>query len=60
VSLWYTVGDEFAHGDADSVLIASEPLTRDTSGWLEVPEYTMLTADLAPGRLDVRTLDLDV
>jgi glutamine amidotransferase len=60
VSLWYTVGEEFAHGDADSLLIASEPLTRDTSGWLEVPEYTMLTADLAPGGLDVRTLDLDV
>ena len=60
VSLWYTVGDEFAHGDGDSILIASEPLKRDISGWLEVPEYTMITAELGPDGLDVRTLDLDV
>jgi hypothetical protein len=34
-----------AAGDAlRSVLIASEPLTVDTSTWLEVPEYSMITA----------------
>jgi predicted glutamine amidotransferase len=35
---------------ADSVIIASEPLTRDTSSWVEVPEYGMLVADNASGR----------
>lgn len=51
LSLWYTTGSEYGlHDgewkmiggavDADSVIIASEPLTRDTSTWLEVPEYS--------------------
>ena len=70
VSLWYTAGGEyaqrddgFAMGAADaprSLLIASEPLTVDTSTWLEVPEYSMITAALTPGGLDFETLDLDV
>ncbi len=60
LSLWYTVGHEYAFYDgewtmrggssADSVIIASEPLTRDTSSWVEVPEYGMLVADNASGR----------
>jgi len=47
VSLWYTLGDRWAEqgdtwemvgdGPAESFLIASEPLTRDTSTWLEAP-----------------------
>ena len=70
VSLWYTVGGEYVERDGGSamtasdaprsLLIASEPLTVDTSTWLEVPEYSMLTAELAPGGLDFETLDLDV
>lgn len=65
-SLWYTVGGEYvdstmAASDVPrSLLIASEPLTIDTSTWLEVPEYSMLTAALTPGGLDFETLDLDV
>jgi len=54
-SLWYTVGRDYGLHDgewrmtggsdsADSVLVASEPLTRDVSAWVEVPEYTMLHA----------------
>ena len=43
-----------------SLLIASEPLTVDTSTWLEVPEYSMITAALGPGGLDFETRDLDV
>ena len=56
VSLWYTIGGEYAEHDGGwqmtvaetprSVIIASEPLTRDVSTWLEVPEYTMLIAEL--------------
>jgi glutamine amidotransferase len=43
-----------------SVIIASEPLTTDFSTWLEVPEYSMLTAELTPGGLEFETRDLDV
>lgn len=61
LSLWYTSGCEYGHHDgewkmvggadsADSIMIASEPLTRDTSTWLEVPEYSMIYADTASGR----------
>jgi predicted glutamine amidotransferase len=44
-----------------SVIIASEPLTGDHSSWLEVPEYTMLTAELGPDDvLAFEARDLDV
>jgi len=54
-SLWYTAGRDYGLHDgewkmtggsenADSVLVASEPLTRDVSTWVEVPEYSMLHA----------------
>src|SRR2546423_1463407 len=46
VSLWYTLGDAYTlrdsewtmggNGRARSLLLASEPLTADTSTWLEV------------------------
>jgi glutamine amidotransferase len=70
VSLWYTIGGEYAPRDGASamtasdaprsLLIASEPLTVDISTWLEVPEYTMITAELTPRGLDYETRDLDV
>jgi glutamine amidotransferase len=69
VSLWYTVGGAYVQGEGGSamagdeprsLLIASEPLTLDTSTWLEVPEYSMITARRAGGGLDVETRDLDV
>jgi glutamine amidotransferase len=69
-SLWYTVGREYVERDGRSamvasdvprsLLIASEPLTLDTSTWLEAPEYSMLTASLTPAGLEFETLDLDV
>jgi glutamine amidotransferase len=69
-SLWYTVGGEYVQRDGSfamaasdaprSLLIASEPLTVDTSSWLEVPEYSMITAALTPDGLEFETLDLDV
>jgi predicted glutamine amidotransferase len=43
-----------------SVIIASEPLTADGSTWLEVPEYSMLTAELVAGGIEFETRDLDV
>ena len=71
VSLWYTLGGEYASLDAGSamsasdparsLLIASEPLTVDTTTWLEVPEYSMITATRVPdGGLEFEALDLDV
>jgi glutamine amidotransferase len=70
VSLWYTLGGQYVQRDGvsamaasdapRSLLIASEPLTVDTSTWLEVPEYSMLTAERTSGGLDFETRDLDV
>ena len=70
VSLWYAIGGEYTKRDGDwemtagdpprSVIIASEPLTTDFSTWLEVPEYSMLTAELTPEGLEFETRDLDV
>jgi glutamine amidotransferase len=70
VSLWYTLGGEYVQRDETSamtasdtprsLLIASEPLTVDISTWLEVPEYSMITAAVTPDGLDFETRDLDV
>ncbi len=70
VSLWYAIGDQYAReydswqmtaGESPhSVIIASEPLTTEHSSWLEVPEYSMLTAELTPTGLEFETRDLDV
>ena len=43
-----------------SLLVASEPLTLDTSTWLEVPEYSLLVASRSSRGLDLETFDLDV
>lgn len=71
VSLWYTLGGQYLARDGRSemtasepprsLLIASEPLTVDTTTWLEVPEYSMISASRRPdGGLDFETRDLDV
>jgi predicted glutamine amidotransferase len=60
LSLWYTSGREYGFyddewkmiggaGTADSVMVASEPLTTDVTTWLEVPEYAMLHAERHDG-----------
>ena len=69
LSLWYTCGVEYGlyEGEwkmtggsevADSIMIASEPLTRDTTAWLEVPEYSLLYADMRSGRRTVEVYQL--
>ena len=70
VSLWSTTGGEYARRDDGwqmtagdpprSLIIASEPLTVDDAGWLEVPEYSMLTAELTSAGVEFETRDLDV
>ena len=45
--------------NADSIIVASEPLTKDTSAWVELPEYGALYAEVRGGRprVSVRLLD---
>ena len=69
LSLWYTVGQSYGLHDGewgmrggsigDSVIIASEPLTRDTSAWVEVPEYGMIVASSDAAGATLRTCLLD-
>ena len=53
LSMWYTFGRDYGLHDgewkltggaanADSIIISSEPLTRDFATWIEVPEYSAL------------------
>jgi glutamine amidotransferase len=68
VSLWYTLGGSYVErdgewemvgdGPAESFLIGSEPLTRDISTWLEVPEYSVLSASLRNGHVETACCDL--
>ena len=70
LSLWFTTGRGYALHDgewkmtggaehADSILIASEPLTRDVASWVEVPEYSVLHAEIGEGRPRVAIHYLD-
>jgi glutamine amidotransferase len=69
LSLWYTAGRDYGLHDgewkmtggsenATSILVASEPLTRDTAAWVEVPEYSMLHATIRKGRPAIAMRDL--
>jgi glutamine amidotransferase len=69
LSLWYTAGRDYGLHDgewqmtggsenATSVLIASEPLTRDTAAWVEVPEYSMLHGTIKNNRPKITIRDL--
>ena len=71
VSLWFTSGRAFGFHEgewmmiggsdmADSVIVASEPLTADTTSWLEVPEYGLLYATAAGGRPTIEVQALNV
>lgn len=70
LSLWYTLGRDYGlHQDewkmtggaenANSILVASEPLTKDTSAWVELPEYSALFAEIRNGRPNVIVRLLD-
>jgi predicted glutamine amidotransferase len=71
LSLWYTTGKNYGYhdeewkmiggaGHADSMLLASEPLTRDISTWVEVPEYSIMYATGHSGYGFVQTVEVDV
>lgn len=53
-TLWYTYGERYAEHDGEyrmipgtprSMLCASEPITLDTTGWVEVPEYAIMSVE---------------
>ena len=57
LSLWFTQGNDYGchdgewkmvggRGATDAIIIASEPLSIDTSTWAEIPEYHLLSVDL--------------
>jgi len=71
LSLWYTFGRDYGMYDGEwkmrgglddqnSVIVSSEPLTRDHSTWIEVPEYSMIYVVQEAGRWRVETTPLDV
>jgi glutamine amidotransferase len=68
-SLWYTFGESYGFYDneykmknskkKESIIIASEPLTEDTTTWLEVPEYTLIVARYVHGQIEVVSQDIN-
>lgn len=65
LSLWYTLGARYGRSDGEwkmtggpgpATIIASEPLTRDVSTWVEVPEYSALLVE--GGKRRVVALDV--
>jgi glutamine amidotransferase len=71
LSLWYTTGRDFGlhEGEwkmvggeetANSVLIASEPLTSNTTTWCEVPEYSAVFASLLDDHPTIEVHPLNV
>lgn len=69
LSQWFTVGDHYAFADDEwkmtggtgaATLVASEPLTRDVSTWVEVPEYSALLVSNDGQQTQRQILSLDV
>lgn len=69
-SLWYTYGEKYELEDKEykmregekksSIIIASEPLTEDTTSWIEVPEYTLLVAKLEDEEINIISHDINL
>ncbi len=69
-SLWYTYGEKYGFYEDEfkmkgskqksSIIIASEPLTKDTTTWLEVPEYTLLFAHMVGKEAKLISRDISI
>jgi glutamine amidotransferase len=71
-SLWYSVGSRFGCFDSQwtmatevnkgytSMVLASEPLTKDVSSWVELQKYTMLVIDRSDGLIRMSTREIDL
>lgn len=67
-SLWYTYGEQYGfHDDTykmklskkkKCIIIASEPLTEDSTTWIEVPEYSFISASINKGTINIQSLDI--
>lgn len=67
-SLWYTYGERYGYFDGDykmkigkkkkSIIISSEPLTQDSTTWMEVPEYSFISAYIKEGQVQIKSLDI--
>ena len=68
-TLWYTAGAGYertngdwhmrADGATTSLIVASEPLSEDTSTWSRAPEYTMLVAEpQGDGTIDLQLQEI--
>lgn len=67
----YFLGQDYGwHGDewkligsavnADSIMVASEPLSKKVTNWTEVPEYSALYFKSDSNRRQVKIVELDV
>lgn len=69
-SLWYTYGEQYLVENNEyimkegekrsSIIIASEPLTEDTTSWIEVPEYTLLIAHQQDNEIEIVSHDINL
>ena len=69
-SLWYTYGESYGFFDNEykmknsskksSIIIASEPLTEDSTTWIELPEYTIIIARQENDEIKIITKDLNI
>jgi len=71
-SLWYTCGDEFKSVGGDfgmtkshnkqysSLLIASEPLTKNMERWHQIPDYSMFVGKKTKKGIDFEMYDINL
>jgi glutamine amidotransferase len=70
-SVWYSIGNKFGCFDGQwtmgtaegcqptSMVLASEPLTKDFSTWVELQKYTMLVVDRVDDIINMSTREID-
>lgn len=69
-SLWYTCGEKFLNVDGkyrmvgtdetSAIIISSEPLTEDSVSWVEVEEYSIVSAYRENGKVKLETHDIPI
>lgn len=69
-SLWYTYGEHYGYFDNEykmrggkhksSIIISSEPLTEDTTTWIEVPEYSLIVVGFENNEIKIISRDINL
>lgn len=67
-SLWYTYGEQYGLYETGyqmkpskkmkSIIISSEPLTEDSTTWIEVPEYSYIGATIEQNKIMISSIDI--